>query len=303
MGCEFMIVIRNYNREEDYERINQFLIDIYKPKSNIGWVHPKWELMHYHPNTEDEVLSKIGIFEIDGEIVAVVTHDGVLGEAYFLVHPQHIELKPKLIQYAEDNLGKQLENGRHQLTVYIQDGDRKFEKFVHRKRYKTNEEPVLDKLLSRFPMNQAFPNANIPKGYRLINLSIENNIEKLAELLHKGYELEGEVKQEEIEGYRHFQNAPNFDPTLHMVAVAPNGQYVAYCGIWYEPQNKIAYIEPVCTLPKYRNKGLGKACVVECMFRVKHYGVKEIIAGSGLEFFQAIGFKPQVSVNDWTRQY
>ncbi len=52
---------------------------------------------------------------------------------------------------------------------------------------------------------------------------------------------------------------PNVDLNLKVAAVAPDGTFAAYCGMWYDPEAGYAVIEPVATDPKYRKMGLGKA--------------------------------------------
>jgi GNAT superfamily N-acetyltransferase len=294
-----MIVIRNYHREADYEQINQFLIEIYRPKKNANWVQPHWEYVHYHPQTDKDALSKIGIFEDEGKIVAVVANAGKLGEAFFLVHPRHLELKAKLIQYAEDNLARTLDSGKHQLTVYIREGERKLEKFVLRKRYKMNETPGY--LQAIYSMEEPMARAVLPKGYMLKSLAEENKIHQLTDLLQYG--LKEPRDPLTIEGVENSQTAPGFDGSLNLLVVNPIGDYLAFCGFSYEPIHQIAYLQTVITHPKYRRKGFATACILECLNRVKQMGAKEVIVYSDHALFQTLGFVPQFQYNEWSREY
>lgn len=54
------------------------------------------------------------------------------------------------------------------------------------------------------------------------------------------------------------QSAPSFRKDLNVVVEAPDGSFVAYCGMWLEPVHAIAYVEPVATDPDYRRMGLGR---------------------------------------------
>jgi hypothetical protein len=47
------------------------------------------------------------------------------------------------------------------------------------------------------------------------------------------------------------QSAPNYRKDLNVVVEAPDGNFVSYCGVWYEPENALAYVEPVATDPDY----------------------------------------------------
>ncbi|MEZ4611843.1 MAG: GNAT family N-acetyltransferase [Caldilineaceae bacterium] len=46
---------------------------------------------------------------------------------------------------------------------------------------------------------------------------------------------------------------------LDFVATAPDGTIAAYVGVPYEPHNRLAIFEPVCTHPNHQRRGLAKA--------------------------------------------
>jgi len=47
-----------------------------------------------------------------------------------------------------------------------------------------------------------------------------------------------------------------------MVAVAPDGNYTSFVGIWPVPESTACYIEPVATDPDYCRMGFGTAVVL-----------------------------------------
>ncbi|OZV13934.1 hypothetical protein CIW83_00390 [Tissierella sp. P1] len=67
---------------------------------------------------------------------------------------------------------------------------------------------------------------------------------------------------------------PNVDLNLKVAVVAPDGNFVSYCGMWYDPEVGYAVVEPVATDPDYRRMGLGKAAVLEGIKRVGKLGAK-----------------------------
>jgi hypothetical protein len=82
--------------------ISQFLIAHYRPGNSDGnWIEPAWEYMHFHPALQSEHLSKIGIWEKNGQIVAVVHYEGNLGEAFFQFQPAYRYLREEMLDYAE----------------------------------------------------------------------------------------------------------------------------------------------------------------------------------------------------------
>lgn len=58
-------------------------------------------------------------------------------------------------------------------------------------------------------------------------------------------------------------SGPHLNRDLNITVVAPNGECTAYCGIWYDPATDYAYVEPVCTDPDHRRRGLERTAVLE----------------------------------------
>nr|WP_166805245.1 GNAT family N-acetyltransferase [Cryobacterium sp. TMT2-4] len=77
-----------------------------------------------------------------------------------------------------------------------------------------------------------------------------------------------------------------------MLVVAPDGDYAAYCGIWHEPGTTYALVEPVCTDPDHRRRGLGRAAVLEAARRCRDLGAQAAYVGSNQAFYSALGFTP-----------
>jgi len=59
------------------------------------------------------------------------------------------------------------------------------------------------------------------------------------------------------------QSGPHFHKDLAIVVAASNGDFVAFGGLWFDPLNRLGYVEPVATDPDYRRMGLGAAAVLE----------------------------------------
>jgi predicted N-acetyltransferase YhbS len=92
------------------------------------------------------------------------------------------------------------------------------------------------------------------------------------------------------------------DLNLKIVVAAPNGDFVAICGMFYQPDNYYAYVEPVASDPEYRRRGLGKAAVLEGIRRCAALGAKEAFVGSNQPFYLALGFEVQYTSQCWRKQ-
>jgi hypothetical protein len=60
--------------------------------------------MHFHGMLDSQSLGKIGIWEDDGDMVAVCHYETQLGEAYFQFHPRYRHLRGEMLDYAKANL-------------------------------------------------------------------------------------------------------------------------------------------------------------------------------------------------------
>ncbi|MDP2872078.1 MAG: GNAT family N-acetyltransferase [Bacillota bacterium] len=129
------------------------------------------------------------------------------------------------------------------------------------------------------------------EGFRLKSLADDNDIRKVHRVMWRGFNHTGEPPEEGLAWRVQMQSGPNFRKDLNIVVEAPDGNFVAYAGLWYEPSNRIAYVEPVATDPDYRRMGLGRAAVLEGVRRCAELGATVAYVGSGQPFYLAIGFR------------
>ncbi|MDF2519612.1 MAG: hypothetical protein K0R84_240 [Clostridia bacterium] len=296
---------RNYKGREDFFAVSDFLMDTYKPGGRYpNWLQPRWDYMHSHPNLDAEKLDKIGIWEDDGSIVAVATYESTLGEAFFSVHQDYAYLKKDMLDYAEQNLCADLENGNKELAAYVNDFDEELLELVRQRRYTRYESTRPPHFgISQFVIPRPFPEITLPEGYRLKSLAEDNNLHKIHRVMWRGFNHEGEPPEEGIQWRVQMQSSPNFRKDLTIVVEAPNGDFAAICGMWYEPKNKLAYVEPVATDPTYRRMGLGKAAVLEGIRRCGECGATVAFVESDQQFYLDIGFERMFFRHPWVKEF
>jgi ribosomal protein S18 acetylase RimI-like enzyme len=292
--------MRQYKDPEDFKRIGDFLIKHYQPGNRDGnWLQPTWEYMHSHPLLDESALDRIGIWEDSGEIVAVVHYESKLGEVFFENHLEYTHLKPKMLDYAEKYLFGNSKTGRFGVRAYVNDFDTALETLVRSQGYQRT--PEYDRPMSKFSIPDPFPKITVPDGFHIKSLQDENNLHKIHRALWRGFNHPGEPPEDGIEDRRKMQMVPNFREDLNIVVEAPNGNFVAYSGTWYEGTNRYAYVEPVATDPDYRRMGLGTAAVLEGVRRCGELGATVAYVGSDLPFYTALGFTRIFNSQCWTR--
>jgi predicted N-acetyltransferase YhbS len=293
--------IKPYRRQQDFERIGDFLIETYQPGDTLSnWLQPRWEYMHYHPNIKEVNLALIGIIEEAGQIAGVVNLEHSERQAYFQVRPGYEHLKPAMFDYAEESFqGISQSSGQLIRALYINDFDITLTQLAESRGY----EKWVDfaEGHSRYWLDKPLPEADLPEGFHLQSLADEVDLEKINRVLWRGFNHPGPPPEEEIPGRREVMQAPNFREDLTIVVVAPDGNYVSYCGMWVVPANRIAYVEPVATDPDYRRMGLAKAAVLESLRRAAASGADLAWVGSDQEFYKAIGFETTFTVYPWVK--
>ena len=77
-------------------------------------------------------------------------------------------------------------------------------------------------------------------------------------------------------------------------------EYVCFSGMWWVSKNKLAYMEPLCTIPEYRHKGLAAAALSVNYRRMKELGA-ECMTGGGNEFYRRIGYNRKNLTYGWKK--
>ena len=281
--CDMKVRLRNYEHPSDFNKIGQFLSETYQPGDrHNNRLQSRWDYMHYHPAIDESALCNIGGWETNGNIIAVVHFEHTLGEVYFEVHPDFIYMKPEMLEYAEDHLSTRVDNGHYYLKVYINDFDIEFENIVRKRGY-LKVKDIAD-CWSAFKISHLFPAINVPNGFRLKSLQDDDDLAKLNTLIWRGFNHPGEPPEGGTDNMKRMQSAPNYRKDLNIIVEAPDGRYAAYCGMWYEVRNKIAYVEPVCTDPDYRRLGLSTAAVLEGIRRCGREGATVAFVGLSNQF-------------------
>jgi GNAT superfamily N-acetyltransferase len=99
------------------------------------------------------------------------------------------------------------------------------------------------------------------------------------------------------EKYRALMNAPDYDPAMDVVILAPDGRYAAFALGWTDTQSKMGLFEPVGTRRAFQRLGLGKAALHEAMRRMQMRGIEIATVRTTLSlpgvlpFYQAAGFQ------------
>lgn len=280
-------VFKNY----DYcyfDMVCDFLIEISKEdRKHINWNWARWEWMMYHPEFNNDLFNRIGLWFSNDELVGIATFDHYFGEAVIVVKNAYKELEKELFEYSLSTFSD--ENG---LGIAINDVDTNSIDLLRRYGFvekKDNIENILELILKSISFDYTLPPNIVIKS-----LNPKTDLYKHHKVLWKGFNNGGDADLPDDEitmtKQKKMLSAPHLNACLHTVAENEEGEYVAYCGCWYNVNTDYAYVEPVCTIPSYRKKGLGKAVLLEALKRCNALGAKKTYVISDSPFYKVLGF-------------
>lgn len=277
---------KNFQRN-DYEKVYSFLLELSQEKRNhINWNWARWEWMFFHPDFDASLLEKIGLWFVQDDLVGVAIYDFYLGEAFFAAKKGFEELEEDILEYVINNFCDE-----HGLGIAVNDTDKRTLELLIKYGFVENEqtERILELVLSEVDYTR-----KSIEGILLKSIDMEKDIYKRQELFWKGFDHEGQVPSDEdtLKKQIIMFSAPHMNPNLHIIAQNECLEYVSYCGLWYDPNTDYTYVEPVCTIPEYRNKGIASCVLTEALKRAYDLGAKKAYVISDSGFYKNLGFKP-----------
>ena len=290
------IMFRQYTTQwgctPDYEEVRAFLIK----RGECEYTYARWDWMATHSCLQRENVRRIGLWEDNDQLVGLATFDCSLGEVFLITLPGYDFLKEEMLDYARQSLC-----GPNGMELVVRDDDGEAQRLFRARGYVPTGDCEWDMLLEP---SGAHP--TLPEGFSLTDMRQRYDPFQYGRVLWKGFnhELDGEGAFEETVASRQDapdveMNRPHVDLSLKIAAVAPDGNFAGYCGLWYDPGVDFAVVEPLAVAPEYRRLGIGRAVVLEGVNRVAAMGAKRVLVGSSQEFYARIGFRPYRRATIW----
>ena len=273
---------KNYN-SKDYEAVCDFLIELNRENQNhINWNWGRFEWMMEHPEFDKSLMGSFGLWNNGEKVVGAAIYDMYFGEAFVGALPEYSSLYPAILDYAYRELKD--ENG---LGIAICD-DRQDEINAAESAgfaFAEQTETVM-----RMDLIKELP-TDLPDGLHFAELDPVNEPYAFQWLLWQGFDHGTDKAEFERQEQIIPQDRPHLNPYLSIAVENTDGEYVSYCCLWYYDKTDYAYVEPVCTIPAYRGKGIAKAVIFEALNRAKALGAKKAYVLSDMPFYEKLGFK------------
>jgi GNAT superfamily N-acetyltransferase len=245
----------------------------------------------------------IGVWETaQGEIAGVVhSENEEPGEVWFQLHPDHTDLCPEMLDYAERVLADR-GDGWCFAKLYLPNSS-PMEELARQRGYQILGEPLRYLALSLTEFE--IPDTAFPPGFVLKSVAEEDDVDRrrMAKSMAFG---EGLAPSDWAPAwtFRELQAAPDYRADLDWVVVAPNGDYAAFATIWVDCKNRYAIFEPVGTVRAYQGLGLGRTLLYAGYRRMVELGMTRTFMASGNDFYRKAGFQPtDTTIAAWVRRW
>ena len=284
-----MTAFRHYT-EEDYDALCRFLIELNrKSRAHINWNCARFEWMAEHPEFDKASQGAFGLWEDGGRIVGSAVYDMYFGEAFCGALPEYTYLYPEILDYAyrelkdEAGLGVAACNEDLPLIRALEAAG-----FAPAEQRETVMELTLSTVSAADPL--------LPEGLEIRELAhAEENARTLQWLFWQGFDHGDDPAafEEDFEKTQRLglKKRRHFRPALSLAATLPSGEPVSYGCLWFCEGTDYAYVEPVCTVPVWRGKGIAGALLKEAFRRAAALGAEKAYVISDLPFYEKLGFE------------
>jgi predicted N-acetyltransferase YhbS len=308
---------RRYDDKQDFGPIRDFLVHTCAMlDSPVNWRLDRWNYARYFvipmigayakdPVSPDDSrkairmwADSIRLWENDeGNVVAVTASEYPwLGDVFFLRHPEFDALE-EMFEDAEHNL---VHPEKRTLHVHIYEHDEQLKAVALSRGYQKDVDRFEED--SELVIRGELAEPELPEGFVIQSMADENDLERRRKAFGRGFNHEDPKEWPSLFSYQELQKAPDYRKEQDLYVVAPDGEFVSFCILWWDEQNRMGILEPVGTVPEYRRKGLARAVVYEAVRRAAALGAEKVVVGAGLEFYPAIGFEKKHANYVWVRE-
>ena len=301
------ITTKQFQLLTDINLVWDFLVDIYDRENGSGMPAPFFEHA-IRASWMDASYSHLDRLWFDGDkAVAFVYYEAPVTDIYFAVRKGYEHLADELIDYAVTTMPSF--DGNQQFVLF------NGQEFLKEAAKKRGFEMVFEYESRVFDFENEL-NYELPEGYHFVESS-DIDVLKLSRLCWYGFDHGDRQVFTDWDKYDDSNDwtpakshkdcvsefmapSPHSTHEYDVVIADENGEYVCFAGMWWIPQNKLAYMEPLCTSPEHRRRGLAAAALTEHYRRMKALGATHMSGGED-PFYEKIGYGNGYHFSFWKK--
>ncbi len=198
------------------------------------------------------------------------------------------EREAQIVQWAEAQLAGKAQAEQIPVSAYA---DEKAHMGVLEKQGYAYAEDFL--VIFAQPLDVDLPEPHLPEGFSFLDVMRPAYADKRADVHRNSFNSSRMTR----DAYRNFMVTPDYNPELDIVVVAPDGEFAAFAMGWMDAANQLSIFEPVGTRDSMQRRGLGKAALLEGLWRLKARGVRTATVCThahnegNIAFYQSAGFQ------------
>ena len=301
------ITSRALRTDDDWWRIRDFVSSAY-PITPTGfvWDIRRWDGWRFHrerPVPVRRLREVIRIWESSGRIVGAA-HPEARGDVHIQVHPDFRHLERDMYTWAEERLSLPAEDGTGQaITTFAFNYDSPRRRALIDRGWAQLASGGMTRHL-RIGDHYLRPSPHF-EGYvlRSTRASDRSIAQRMANVINAGF---GTDVHTATALDLFMRRSPSFSHDLNLVAEIPDGTFAAHVGGTYDERNRRGIVEPVCTDPGHRRRGLAQALVFEVITRLKDLGATDVFVDTGDNesasvFYESVGFTETYHGNVWRK--
>lgn len=300
------VIDRPLRGEDDVMAIRAFLSKMYRRTgTGLNWEIRRWEGQFWHDDVAiahlpTSRLERVHLWQSrTGRILGAVTPEGG-GDAHLQIDPNHRDLEPELLTWAEEHLAVGRGGGRH-LTTYALAGDDMRGSLLRSRGYAVQPWGSVQRWRD---LTRPLPWVNPKKKYtiRSVRAGDRNDLAALTQLINAAFGHDFAP-----DALARFEESPSYNPDLQMVAER-GGVIVSHVGVTIDEASQLAIVEPVCTHPSWSRKGLATAVMATGLERAVALGATRAVVGTGIDnpsnnVYSKLGFDDVEVVHTWQRTW
>jgi len=281
-----------------FERLNCYDSNVY------GNLKVMWECIVKYPSYPLFHSEENGIWEDEGDIIGVVRLSGPwFGEVNIDFVPGYEELYFDMLTYAEQRFAGTNREGKRYIRLYTHKSWNNINKKLKNLHYeKCGESKLFIK-----NVEEQIEKVTLPKGYCVSTLDKVYDFNKLNSLLWYELHYFGEPPAYDDDVYLPIKQAwYDYQRELCTVILDAEGNYIAFCGVWFDEDTKVAYIEPLVRKRECMEVETGKVCIYETIEKMQKLGASRIFVvpnESNVEFYESIGFTKNKNLSLWMKMW
>ena len=276
----------------DHMDVYRFMTEIYERDWRNGVPAPFLEYALCSDWMDKQYMHRCRIWRDGEKIAAMVFMENPVSDVYFSLRPGYEELAQEMVDYAAVHMPDP--EGKQRFILF--GGQTALMDAAEKAGYRICYEEMACVYDFAKPLEY-----KLPAGYRFADLPLDPA--KCTECCWKGFGHEAEQRpwDGDCENAFMLMAAPHatFEHALAIENEA--GEYVCYAGMWWTPENELAYMEPLCTVPAHQHKGLAAAILSEHYRRMSKLGATHMTGGSN-PFYQKIGYEPVIRWTFWEKK-